>query len=80
MNVSKTARGERPTPDPTRFDSPRSVVRSTGLGEEEKERVLREWLADELALVVAEGEGMLGAPPRVEDVAEALEQVHEEHG
>src|SRR5262245_19252683 len=60
-------------PDYSAFPSPLAVVRTGALEEGLKRRVLVEWLMDELALLVAEDEGMPGErAARFDEVLEAL--------
>ena len=69
----KTARPETRAPDHFGFSHPFEVVRAAGIPHEDKLRLLLDWLEDEVALLVADDEGMFGgAPSRVDGVLEAL--------
>jgi hypothetical protein len=62
-----------PAPDHSGFSHPFDVVRAAGLRDEDKIRLLLDWLEDEVALLVADDEGMFGgAPSRLDGVLEAL--------
>ena len=68
-----TAPSTAPAPDRSRFSHPFDVVRAAGIRDEDKLRLLLDWLEDEVALLVADDEGMFGgAPARVDRVLEAL--------
>jgi hypothetical protein len=65
---------ERPVPDHSRFAHPRDVVEHRALPANEKRRILLDWLQDELALIVADNEGMVGhLSPRPDQVLAALQ-------
>lgn len=65
-----------PTPDYSSFSHPLEVVGAAGIQDEDRLRLLLDWLEDEMALLVADDEGMFGdAPPRVHEVLEAIHEV-----
>lgn len=69
----KTGSGTR-TPDHSGFSHPLEVVGAASIQDEDKLRLLLDWLEDEMALLVADDEGMFGdAPPRVDKVLEAIQ-------
>lgn len=60
-------------PDHSGFSDPSDVVQTAGVRDEDKLRLLLDWLEDEVALLVADDEGMFGGPPsRVDQVLKAL--------
>jgi len=64
---------EASPPDHSTFSHPREVVPSQAVPVDQKRRILLDWLQDELALIVAENEGMMGGrPPRLDQVLAAL--------
>ena len=71
----KTGSGTR-TLEHSGFSHPLEVVRAADLQDEDKLRLLLDWLEDEVALLVADDEGMFAdASPRVDKVLEAIHQV-----
>ena len=67
---------ERPAPDHSRFSRPRDVVEHSDLPADEKRRILLDWLQDELALIVADSEGMVGhLSPRPDQVLAAIQDL-----
>jgi hypothetical protein len=59
--------------DPSRFSRPGEVVESQVLTPEAKREILLQWRADELALLVADDEGMQGdRPSKIDLVDRAL--------
>jgi hypothetical protein len=67
---------ERPAPDHSRFAHPRDVVEHRALPANEKRRILLDWLQDELALIVADNEGMVGQlSPRPNQVLAAIQDL-----
>ena len=68
-------------PGHSRFSHPRDVVENRALPADEKRRILLDWLQDELALIVADNEGMVGhllpAPDQVLAALQALGQATE---
>lgn len=69
----KTGSGTR-TLDHSGFSHPLEVIGAAGIQDQDKLRLLLDWLEDEMALLVADDEGMLGdIPPRVDEVLEAIQ-------
>ena len=72
---------EARAPDHSGFSLPREVIVSHDLAEDQKRRILLDWLQDEFALLVADDEGMVGArsprPDQVLVALHALDQVTE---
>jgi hypothetical protein len=61
-------------PDHSRFSHPRDVVEHRALHADQKLRILLDWLQDEVALLVADNEGMVGhLSPRLDQVLSALQ-------
>jgi len=81
MDATELARRgmETRAPDHSGFSSPLEVVRAASARNEEKLRILLDWLEDEVALLVADDEGMHGgAAPRVDRVLDALRSLDAE--
>ena len=74
MGPAHQAGMEKPAPDHSGFTHPREVVEHRALPTDEKRRILLDWLQDELALIVADNEGMVGhLLPRPDQVLAALQ-------
>lgn len=73
MDAPEPLRAKFRSPDPSRFSRPGEVVESQVLTPEEKREILLQWRKDELALFVADDEGMLGdRPSQIDLVHRAL--------
>jgi hypothetical protein len=73
MDVSEPLYAKIPPADPTRFSRPGDVVKSQVLTLESKREILLQWREDELALLVADDDGMEGGrPSQIDLVAWAL--------
>ena len=69
---------ERPAPDHSSFSRPGDVVEHSDLPADEKRRILLDWLQDELALIVADNEGMVGHQlPRPDQVLAAIQDLEQ---
>lgn len=76
MGTTQAVRPDTCPPDHSSYSEPREVLSSPALPEREKRRILLDWLRDELALLVADDEGMFGvAPPRVDRVLRTLHEL-----
>lgn len=65
---------EARVPDHSGFSHPREVVACPDLPEDQRHRILLDWLQDEFALLVADNDGMLGSrSPRPDQVLAALQ-------
>ncbi len=73
MGTAQAVLPETRPPDHSAFSGPLEVARAQELREEDKRRILLDWLQDELALLVADNEGMVGdRSPRPDLVRAAL--------
>jgi len=73
MGPAQAVLPETCPPDHSPFSHPREVVEYPELPEDQKRRILLDWLQDELALLVADNEGMVGnRSPRPDLVLAAL--------
>ena len=73
METAHAAATETRAPDHSGFSHPGEVA-SLAIPEEQKRRILLDWLQDEFALLVADDEGMVGhLLPRPEQVLAALQ-------
>ena len=73
MGTAHLARPEPRAPDHSGFSHPRDVIAWPAMPEDQKRRILMDWLQDEFALIVADNEGMVGIrSPQPERVLHAL--------
>lgn len=76
MGSAHAALPETHAPDHFRFSHPEEVVAHHEFSEEQKRRILLDWLQDEFALLVADYEGMVGnRSPRPDQVRAALQDL-----
>ncbi len=78
MGTAQAVLPETRPPDHSIFSDPREVLASQGMPEDQKRRILLDWLQDELALLVADDEGMVGnRSPRPDHVLAALQDLEQ---
>ena len=74
MGSARSALPETHPPEHFRFSHPEEVVAYRDFSQEQKCRILLDWLQDEFALLVADYEGMVGGrSPRPDQVQAALQ-------